>query len=179
MPRYSELRGRRLRLYEAALERLVATRSGAWLFVHVVCHIDRLLLPITGGRVSLAVGTPVGLLETVGARSGRVRRAPLLYLRDGEDVIIVASNGGSARDPAWLHNVRAAPDVRFLSAPGGWRRYRARIEAGHSREAYWHRVRDLFAGYQAYERRTGGREIPIVVLTPWAIGQRAREDSDL
>src|SRR5437588_7314711 len=105
MARYSAARGRELTMYEAGLERLASSRLGAWLFLHVLNPLDRRLLPVTRGRLSMAVGAPVGLLQTVGAKTGRVRRTPLLYLRDGEEILLVASNGGSRRDPAWLHNV--------------------------------------------------------------------------
>src|SRR5919202_937272 len=99
MGRYSPMRGRRLTPYEQAVERFVGTRAGAWLFLHACNPVDRRLLPLTRGRLSVAVGAPVGLLETVGARTGRPRRTPLLYLADGERVVLVASNGGSPRHP--------------------------------------------------------------------------------
>jgi deazaflavin-dependent oxidoreductase (nitroreductase family) len=107
---------------------------------------------------------PVGLLQTVGVRSGRVRRTPLLYLREGDAVVVIASNGGSPHHPGWLHNIRADPVVWFLSADYGWRAYRARIEVGASRAEHWSRALDLYAGYGKYQQRTRGREIPVVVL---------------
>jgi deazaflavin-dependent oxidoreductase (nitroreductase family) len=132
----------------------------------VINPIDRRLLPLSRGRLSLAIGAPVGLLETVGARTGQVRRTPLLYLRDADEIVVVASNGGSQRDPAWLHNVKANPDVRFLSAGDGWRPYYARVESGDARAERWARALDLYAGYQTYQQRADGRELPVVVLEP-------------
>jgi deazaflavin-dependent oxidoreductase (nitroreductase family) len=99
---------------------MAASRAGAWTFVHVFNRIDRWLLPLTHGGVSVAIGAPVGLLETRGARTGRRRRVPLLYILDGESVILAGSNGGSRSDPAWLHNVRARETVRFLCRERGW-----------------------------------------------------------
>jgi F420H(2)-dependent quinone reductase len=161
--RYSPMRGRRLTAYEQAIERIAGSRAGAWEFLHVVSAVDRRLLALTGGRVSVAVGAPVGLLETTGARTGRRRRTPLLYLTDGRDVVIVASNGGGDRDPAWLHNARARDDVRLLTREHGWRTFRARVAAGAERARRWTLATDLFAGYLAYQARTA-REIPVVVL---------------
>ena len=162
--RYSALRGRRLTAYEQLVERLVASRGGAWAFVHAFSAVDRRLLPLTRGRVSFAVGAPVGLLETTGARTGRVRRTPLLYLIDEDEILLVASNGGSDCDPAWLHNVRARGSVRLLTRERGWRAYRARVATGAERARRWALVTDLFAGYIRYEARASGREIPVVVL---------------
>jgi deazaflavin-dependent oxidoreductase (nitroreductase family) len=162
--RYSASRGRELTRYETAVERVASTRLGAWLFLHFINPIDRRLLPLSRGRLSLAVGAPVGLLQTVGAKTGRVRRTPLLYLRDGDAVVVIASNGGSPHHPGWLHNIRANPDVWFLSAENGWRSYRARIETGTARAERWSHAVDLFAGYGKYQQRIHGREIPVVIL---------------
>ena len=77
-----------------------------------------MLLKHSGGRVHITVGQQVGLLETIGARSGEPRTTPLLYLRDGDRVVLIASKGGAPHHPAWLHNLRAEQHVRF-TAPGG------------------------------------------------------------
>jgi len=162
--RYSALRGRRLTLYEQLVEYLVASRAGAWTFVHVFNAVDRRLLPLSGGCVSLALGAPVALLETTGARTGRVRQTPLLYLVDDEEIVLIASNGGSDRHPGWLHNVLACPSVRLLTREQGWRAYRARVATGADRARRWALITDLFAGYGRYQARAAGREIPVVVL---------------
>lgn len=103
MQRYSTVRGRRLSGYERIVERFASSRAGARLFLNVCNPIDRRLLALTRGRLSLAIGAPVGMLDTTGARSGQPRRTPLLYLVDGDRVVLVASNGGSPRHPAWYH----------------------------------------------------------------------------
>jgi deazaflavin-dependent oxidoreductase (nitroreductase family) len=166
MRRYSPERGRSLTPYEQLVERGAATRAGGWLFVHVLFAIDRRLLAATRGRVSCAPGTPVGLLETTGARSGARRRTPLLYVLDGDAVVLVASNIGRARHPGWLHNLRADPAIRFLTREHGWRALRAREASGDERARLWDRVADVYAGYRTYQRRAGARRIPIVVLEP-------------
>ncbi|HET6869871.1 MAG TPA: nitroreductase/quinone reductase family protein [Solirubrobacteraceae bacterium] len=164
MGRYSEARGRELTGYESAVERFASSRFGAWLFLRVINPVDRRLLPASRGRLSLAVGAPVGLLQTIGAKTGQVRRTPMLYLHAGGEIVLVASNGGSRRNPGWLHNVRANPDVQFLSREEGWRRYTAEIVTGPNRAVPWARALDLYAGYGVYQQRAGEREIPVIVL---------------
>jgi deazaflavin-dependent oxidoreductase (nitroreductase family) len=159
-------RRRRLSAYEQLVERFAGSRVGSWMFVHAFSAVDRRLLPLTRGRVTLAVGTPVGVLETTGARTGRRRRTPLLYRLDAGKVVLTASNGGSDRDPAWLRNVRARDEVRFLSREHGWRAYRARVATGDERARCWALATDLYAGYIRYQERAGRREIPLVVLEP-------------
>jgi deazaflavin-dependent oxidoreductase (nitroreductase family) len=164
--RYSQAQGRRLTAYEQIVERVAASPVGAWMFLHVCNPVDQRLLPLTRGRVSVAVGAPVGVLESRGARTNRRRRTPLLYVLDDDAPVLVASNGGSTRDPAWLHNLRRDPDVRFLSREHGWRAYRARLLTGAERARGWELATDLYAGYSAYQSRAAGREIPVVLLEP-------------
>jgi len=164
--RHSSRLGRALTPYEQCLERFAASRAGAWVFLHVLNRADRLLLPLTRGRVSVAIGAPVGVLESRGARTSRRRRIPLLYVLDGDAVVLVASNGGSPRNPAWLHNLRGDADVRCLCRERGWRVYRARVLTGAERARAWDLATDLYAGYSDYQGRAAGREIPVVVLEP-------------
>jgi hypothetical protein len=98
-------------------ENFARSRVGAWYFINVAMRIDRMLLPLSGGRVSSAVGQQVGLLETTGAKSGERRRIPLLFLRDGNHVVLIASKGGNAKHPAWYHNSR--PSRRCASSDRG------------------------------------------------------------
>lgn len=164
--RYSTARGRRLTAYEQLVERAAASPPGAWLFLHVLNPVDQWLLSLTGGRLSVAVGAPVGLLESRGARSQQLRRTPLLYRLDGDTVVLVASNCGGTRHPAWLHNVRRDPAVRFLCRERGRREYTARQLSGAERARAWELATDLYAGYADYQTRTAGREIAVVALEP-------------
>lgn len=158
-------RRRKLNAVERLGERFVRSRAGGWFYVNVAMRIDRVLLPLTGGRVSISVGQRVGLLETVGARSGQRRRTPLLYVTDGERVVLIASRAGAGRHPAWLHNLRAQRQVSFL-APGRGGRYLAREAEGEERTRLWAEAVDYYAGYVDYQERAGGRRIPVVVLEP-------------
>jgi deazaflavin-dependent oxidoreductase (nitroreductase family) len=148
---------------ERLLQGVAASRAGGWWFVNVAMRIDRVLLPVTGGRLSASIGQPVGLLKTIGAKSGEPRSTPLLYSTRADDVILVASKAGSPRNPAWYHNVRAHPEVELL-APGGLTgRYIAREAQGTERDELWQQSLDLYSGYDAYQERTD-RRIPVVVL---------------
>jgi len=104
------------------------------------------------------------LLHLVGRKTGKPRPTPVLYLKDAEDVVIVASFYGSAEHPAWFRNLMAAPecDIRI-----GRRRYRvrARTATPGERERLWPRLVDFYPDYAVYQSRTD-REIPIVILSP-------------
>jgi deazaflavin-dependent oxidoreductase (nitroreductase family) len=113
----------------------------------------------------MLAGLPVVTLTAVGARSGRLRTLPLVGIPDGEKVVLIASNFGRPHHPAWYHNLRANPEAR-LTGHGRAGTYIASEVTGPDRERYWNQAVDLYVGYAVYERRTGGREIPVMVLTP-------------
>ncbi len=106
------------------------------------------------------------LLHLIGRKSGKPRPTPLLYMKDGEDLVIVASFYGSPGHPAWYHNLMANPECDVRE---GRRRYRvrARTATPEEREKLWPRLVDLYPGYAVYQSRTD-REIPVVILSPVA-----------
>jgi F420H(2)-dependent quinone reductase len=104
------------------------------------------------------------LLDHVGAKSGTRRTTPLVYLRDGEDIVIVASKGGHARNPSWFHNLRANPDTT-IQVGSSRRPVHARVATPQERKRLWPSVVDTYSGYAGYQRRTE-REIPLIVLEP-------------
>jgi deazaflavin-dependent oxidoreductase (nitroreductase family) len=107
---------------------------------------------------------PFLLLEHVGAKSGTVRTTPLGYVRDGENVILIASNGGGPKNPGWFHNLRAHPDVRvWIGAQEG--HVVARVADPDERDRLWPRVLEATDVFTEYQRRTE-RQIPLVVLEP-------------
>ena len=153
-------------LFERIVEPIVASRAGSWWFIHIAPTLDRPLMRITGGRLTTAGIGRVGLLRVRGAKSGELRETPLLYTRDGDDLLLVASRGGDVKHPAWYRNVVANPDVRFV-ARGEERAYRARtVEPGPERERAWFLVCERYSGYRVYQQRAGKRVIPIVRLEP-------------
>lgn len=137
----------------------------AWLYLNIFPHIDRPLLRLTGGRVSLTVGAPVLLLTTRGAKSGQLRTTPLVYVRDGDNIALIASNGGQPRNPAWYYNLRANPDAELTVGERSGR-YLAHEAQGVERERLWRKAVALNPGYAVYQRRAGGRVIPVMVLVP-------------
>jgi deazaflavin-dependent oxidoreductase (nitroreductase family) len=107
---------------------------------------------------------PMLLLDHVGAKSGKRRTTPLVYARDGENVVLVASKGGYPKNPAWFHNLNANPDTTIQI---GSRRQEvhARVADAEERARLWPIVVQVYSGYESYRRRTE-REIPLVVLEP-------------
>ena len=81
-------------------------------------------------------------------------------------MVLIASNGGAQRHPGWYHNVRANPDVHFLTRDGVRRACRASVAHGPERERLWLLATDVYNGYTAYQLRARPREIPVVVLEP-------------
>lgn len=128
---------------------------------------------LTGGRIgsSWRIGAgfrkpvPTLLLEHVGRTSGTRYTTPLLYLEDGQDLVVVASQGGLPRNPQWYANLLAHPDTRVQLRKEGFREVRAREAVGEERAALWPRLVDLYADFAKYQRWTE-REIPVVVLEP-------------
>ncbi|HSI80264.1 MAG TPA: nitroreductase family deazaflavin-dependent oxidoreductase [Solirubrobacterales bacterium] len=118
---------------------------------------------LVGHRIP-GLGAPILLLEHVGAKSGRRRTTPLLYIRDGDNVAVIASKGGFPRHPAWFHNLRAHPEVE-IQVGSERRAVRARVAAGAERERLWRQAVEHYRPYADYQARTD-REIPVVVLEP-------------
>jgi deazaflavin-dependent oxidoreductase (nitroreductase family) len=159
-------RTRKLNRFERLLEKVAATRAGGWFFVHVAHHVDPFLLRASRGRVSLAPGQPIALVTVRGAKSGVPRETPLLFAADGDRMILLASNAGSTRHPAWYHNLRANPEVDVIAPGGRSGRYVASEAEGPERERLWEIAADLYAGYDVYQGRAGERRIPVMVLSP-------------
>jgi deazaflavin-dependent oxidoreductase (nitroreductase family) len=109
---------------------------------------------------------PSLLLHTVGAKSGRARTTSLTYARDGDDYLVVASNGGSPRSPGWYHNLKADPNIEINVGP---RRFAVTAQpvlpGDPDRERLWKVVTKYNKSYIAYQKKTR-RPIPIVRLTP-------------
>jgi F420H(2)-dependent quinone reductase len=105
---------------------------------------------------------PVLLLDHVGAKSGKKRTSPLVYVRDGDDIVLVASKGGNPKNPAWFHNLKANPDTT-IQIGSEKRPVRARVATDEERKRLWPMAVDTYSGYEGYRKRTD-RKIPLVVL---------------
>ena len=113
------------------------------------------------GRIGRA---PVLLVTTTGRRSGKPRTAPVLYLADGERLVVIGSNAGNERPPAWALNLQANPNAEVQVR--GERRYvHARIAEDQERDELWRRMNQQYGGFEDYRERTA-RDIPLFVLEP-------------
>ena len=121
---------------------------------------------LTGGIIGhrFPGGPPMLLLDHVGARSGTRRTSPLVYARDGKNVILVASKGGYPKNPAWFHNLMANPDTT-IQIGHARSRVHAHVATAAERKRLWPLVVSVYGGYEDYQQRTD-REIPLVVLEP-------------
>jgi deazaflavin-dependent oxidoreductase (nitroreductase family) len=109
-------------------------------------------------------GAPVLLLLHRGRKSRKERVSPLLYLTDGDDLVIVGSKGGSHKHPAWFLNLREMP-ATTVEVRGERRRVKDHDASAQERERLWPRVVDLYSDYANYQARTK-REIPLAILSP-------------
>jgi len=113
------------------------------------------------GRVA---GMPVLLLTTTGRKSGKPRTTPLTFFRDGNDLVVIASNGGSDRPPGWWLNLQHNP--RAVVGIGGEElNVTARAAPPEQRERLWVEITATYSGYAKYQQKTA-RQIPVVLLTP-------------
>jgi deazaflavin-dependent oxidoreductase (nitroreductase family) len=113
------------------------------------------------------IGVPTLLLRTTGRRSGVTRTNSLIYARDGDEYVVVASNSGADRPPAWLHNLRANPDVEIQIARER-RKGTAKVveQTDPDYDHLWSLVNENNQDrYSAYQKQTA-RAIPVIVVTP-------------
>lgn len=139
--------------------------AGRWYGINIASRIDPALLRLSGGRFATTSMLPLVLLRVRGRRSGELRTVPLVYFSDGDDVILVASSFGRARNPAWYLNLVANPEVE-LTAAGITARYRARVVEGPDRDRLYALACRNYAGYGDYETLAGERAIPVLALSP-------------
>jgi deazaflavin-dependent oxidoreductase (nitroreductase family) len=142
----------------------VADRS--WPLLRRLMGVHTVVYRATGGVVGhrFPGAPPMLLLDHVGARSGTKRTTPLVYVEDGDDVVLVASKGGHPRHPAWFHNLRANPNAT-VQIGSERRAVTARVATAAERSRLWPMAVDAYGGYAGYQERTD-REIPLVVLEP-------------
>lgn len=138
----------------------MATRPPRITYFTVIAHA------LTGGRAYDGDETSsMGFLKltTTGRKTGQQRTTELLYLRDGATYVVIASNGGAARNPGWYFNLTANPRVT-ITVHGKRLRAVAEVAGPEKRRALWARLTAIAPMYAGYERRTQ-REIPMVILS--------------
>ena len=158
-------------------------------YARTLHHVDRRVFQLSGGRATFsawAAGMPVVMLETTGAKSGRVRALPVLAFPEGkggpavqeeqegpegaqgQDLFVVASNYGQDRHPAWYHNLKANPRAR-VTVDGVTREVEAiEVTDPEERERLYEQAGNAVVVFPAYRKRTEaiGRRIPVVRLRP-------------
>ncbi|MCV7257801.1 nitroreductase family deazaflavin-dependent oxidoreductase [Mycobacterium shimoidei] len=146
---------------------IAATKRGTAIHRAIAARLDAPIMRATRGHLNSAFGgLPIVVLISTGARSGQPRETPLTYFTDGDDVILVASNYGGARHPAWYHNLMAHPECELrIGKRGG--RFVAREASGADRDRLYALAIELYPGYANYAAQTDGvRTIRVLRLTP-------------
>ena len=137
--------------------RLTAALQNAVTWIHTMLY--RSSNGDIGGTIA---SSPVLLLTTTGRRTGRERTVPLLYLMDGRNVVLVASNGGAVRHPSWWLNLQATPEA-WIQIKKRRQRVRAEEASAADKHRLWPLVTAMYPGYQRYQEITD-RDIPVVIL---------------
>jgi F420H(2)-dependent quinone reductase len=109
-------------------------------------------------------GLPVIILTSLGAKSGKVRKTPLMRVEHDGEYAVVASLGGAPNHPVWYYNLTANPHVELQDGPVR-RDYQAREVGGAERDTWWDRAVAAYPDYAEYQKNTS-RTIPVFVLTP-------------
>src|ERR1700730_17977219 len=117
-----------------------------------------------GGKATSGpfLGRDLVILTTTGAKTGEVRETPIVYSRDGDNYVIVASKGGAPTNPAWYHNLVAHPEVT-VEIGGEKFRARAQVVDGDEYERLYQQHAGIYPGFNEYRQRTT-RKIPVIVL---------------
>jgi deazaflavin-dependent oxidoreductase (nitroreductase family) len=152
--------------FRRLVRRTAATRPMAKLYGLVQQPLDRLVYRLTRGRTTASswlAGVQITMLTTTGAKSGRPRTLPVLCLPDGDELILIASNFGRPRNPAWYHNLRANPRATIVFE-GATRQVRVRELEGDERDRCYARGEEIYPGFTHYRRWAANRTIPVLKL---------------
>lgn len=132
-----------------------------WLGFQSRLHVS--LYRFTNGRVGGRVfGAPVLLLSTVGRKTGKKRTTPLLYIDYGDNIVVVASNGGRDKNPAWFRNIKRSP-LTEVQVRGRQMMTRAEQASADEKERLWPLLTKMYGRYDEYQAKTK-RKIPVVIL---------------
>jgi deazaflavin-dependent oxidoreductase (nitroreductase family) len=138
-------------------------------FARIAQRLDRVVFRVTGGRSTAAswvAGLPVVMVTTTGARSGRRVTTPILGVPEGGSIVVVGSNFGRARHPAWVHNLRADPRARVRIVGGTEHDAVAEEVTGEEWERLLALAAEVYPGFPQYVRRAAPRQIRVIRLIP-------------
>ncbi|GBE67298.1 deazaflavin-dependent nitroreductase [Mycobacterium sp. MFM001] len=140
--------------------------AGTGVLIKWMSRTNALLYKATGGKLGgkFLQGAPVALLTTIGRKTGQPRVSPLLYLRDGDRVVLVASHGGREKNPMWYLNLKANPKVS-VQIKKEVLELTARDATEEERAKYWPSLVEMYSSFEDYQSWTD-RTIPIVVCEP-------------
>jgi len=129
-------------------------------------RVNTWIYRLSGGRLGARwmYGAPVLLLTTIGRKSHQPRTTPLLYLEDGQRVLLVGSQGGMSKDPLWVANIDANADVE-IEIGSDRRKMRGRRGSKEEKARYWPALTRMYPDFADYQARTT-RDIPVIVLEP-------------
>lgn len=135
-------------------------------FMKLYTRVNAWVYRLSGGRLMNTgpEGRPICLVTLTGRKSGRQLEIPLMHVPDGEDKLLVGSQGGLDRDPVWVRSLDANPEVT-IHADGRARRYRARRLDPDEKRAAWPTLVAAYPPYDEYQARTQ-RDIPVFRCTP-------------
>ena len=139
---------------------------GTGVVIKWMSRLNTLAYKVSGGKVggSFLQGAPVALLTTTGRKTGQPRVNPLLFLRDGDRVVLVASQGGRANNPMWYLNLKANPKVS-VQIKKEVLELTARDATEAEREHYWPQLVAMYSSFDDYQNWTA-RVIPVVICDP-------------
>ncbi len=140
--------------------------AGTGVLIKWMSRLNTAAYKASGGRVggTFLQGAPVALLTTIGRKTGEPRVSPLLYLRDGNRVVLVASQGGRANNPMWYLNLKANPQVT-VQIKKEVLKLTARDATDAERDQYWPQLVKMYSSFEDYQSWTD-RVIPIVICDP-------------
>jgi deazaflavin-dependent oxidoreductase (nitroreductase family) len=140
--------------------------AGTGVLIKWMSRLNTLAYRMSGGRLggTFLQGAPVALLTTTGRKTGRPRVSPLLYLRDGDRVVLAASHGGRTNNPMWYLNLKVNPKVS-VQIKKEVLQLTARDATEAERAQYWPRLVDMYSSFEDYQSWTD-RIIPIVICDP-------------
>lgn len=141
-------------------------KFGSWI-INRVGKLQTTVYELTGGRLwNTFLGGPVAILTTVGRKTGKVRKVPLLFLEDGDNVVMTASKGGMTKLPIWYHNVVAA-QTSDIQVRNKKKTYKMREADASEEERLWPLLEAMYPDYIEYRARTAGvRHIPVLIFEP-------------
>jgi deazaflavin-dependent oxidoreductase (nitroreductase family) len=143
-------------------------RPMSWLYARTLHHVDRFVYRLTHGRATFTswiTGLPVVMLTTTGAKTGRLHTLPVLGIPVDDRLVVIASNYGQRRNPAWYYNLLAHPRASIVV--GGASRDMVACElTGEERERWYARGIEIYPGWRHYRKRADPRQIPVIELRP-------------